>query len=46
MSLSGAYGEHGVEQQHALLRPALQIAVFWDLETRDVLRQLFVNINQ
>ena len=46
MRLSGAHGEHGVEQQHALLRPALQIAVFGDLKAGDVLCQLFVNINQ
>ena len=33
MSLAGAHGEHGVEQQHALFCPALQVAVFGNLKT-------------
>ena len=46
MRLAGAHGQHGVEQQHALLGPVLQIAVVGRTEAGNILRQLFVDIQQ
>ena len=46
MRLMRAHGEHGVEQQYALLRPMLQIAVRRNLKAADVVGQLFVNVLQ
>lgn len=41
-----ADGQRRVEQQDAVLGPLRQIAVFWDLEPRDLVRHLFVNVPQ
>ena len=46
MRLPGTHCEHGIEQQHALLGPVLQTAVRRNLETGNVVGQLFVNIHQ
>ena len=41
MRHTGADSQHRVQQQHALFRPMLQIAVLRNLKTLNIRRQLF-----
>ena len=46
MRRTGTDSQHRVQQQHALFRPMLQIAVLRNLKTFNIRRQLFINIDQ
>ena len=46
MRHTGTDSQHRVQQQHALFRPMLQIAVLRNLKALNIRRQLFINIDQ
>ena len=46
MRQTGTDSQYRVQQQHALFRPMLQIAVLRNLKALNIHRQLFINIDQ